>query len=32
MKIERGVVYDPTIHHWLIVILGAASYGLYRRL
>jgi hypothetical protein len=19
MKIERGVVYDPTIHHWLIV-------------
>jgi hypothetical protein len=19
MKIERGVVYDPTIHHWLLV-------------
>jgi hypothetical protein len=36
MKIERGVVYDPTIHHLLlvrkIVILGAASHGLYRRL
>ncbi len=36
MKIERGVVYNPTIHHdYLlkkIVILGAASHGLYRRL
>jgi hypothetical protein len=36
MKIERGMVYDPTIHHLLlerkIVILGAASHGLYRRL
>jgi hypothetical protein len=38
MKIERGVVYNPTIHHppWLLVrknvILGAASHGLYRHL
>jgi hypothetical protein len=34
MKIERGVVYNPTIHHGylleIIVILGAASHGLYR--
>ncbi len=36
MKIERGVVYNPTIHHGYllekIVILGAASHDLYRRL
>jgi hypothetical protein len=36
MKIKRGVVYNPTIHHGYllekIVILGAASHGLYRRL
>ncbi len=36
MKIERGVVYNPTIHHGYLlektVILGAASHGLYRRL
>ena len=36
MEIKRGVVYNPTIHHGYllekIVILGAASHGLYRRL
>ncbi len=36
MKIERGVVYNPIIHHGYllekIVILGATSHGLYRRL
>jgi hypothetical protein len=36
IKIKRGVVYNPTIHHGYllekIVILGAASHGLYRRL
>jgi len=36
MKIERGLVYNPTIHHGYllekIVILGATSHGLYRRL
>jgi hypothetical protein len=36
MKIERVVVYNPTIHHGYllekIVILGAASHGLDRRL
>ncbi len=36
MKIERGVVYNPPIHHGYvfkkIVILGATSHGLHRRL
>ena len=36
MKIKRGVVYNPTIHHGYmlekIVILGATSHGLYHRL
>jgi len=37
MKIERGVVYNPTIHHGYllvrkIIILGAASHGFYRHL
>jgi hypothetical protein len=36
MKIKRGVVYNPTIHHGYLleksVILGAASHGLHCRL
>ena len=27
MKIERGVVYDPTIHHWLLVRKKSSSWA-----
>jgi hypothetical protein len=27
MKIERGVLYDPTIHHWLLVRKKSSSWA-----